>query len=152
VQAEQHRVERQRRLQLAQDLVAHGLVVGPVGRPRRAGGKAAALDQREVFGGGTAAGDEQRRRAHARRIVGMLARPEEHALLVGGEPGRQRREGVGLGGKRGREEAHVRCPQESCDVRYSASDGERRLIPARAIFDSLHQVFASPYAEGLPSA
>ncbi len=106
VQSEQHAVDRQGGLQLAQDLVAHELVVGPVGGAGRAGGEAAALDQREPLGGGTPAGDEQRGRAHARGIGGVLAGSEEHAFLVGGEAGRQGREGVGLGGERGGEQAH----------------------------------------------
>ncbi len=41
VQAEQQAVDRQRRLELAQDLVAHELVVGAVGRAGGACGKAA---------------------------------------------------------------------------------------------------------------
>ena len=62
VQAEQQPVDRQRRLELAQDLVAHDLVVGAVGRAGGAGGKAAALDQLEAFRLGARA----RRRTAAR--------------------------------------------------------------------------------------
>jgi hypothetical protein len=74
VQAEQHAVERQRRAQLRQHFVAHELVVGLVDLAGRAGGKAAALDQREAVARRALARDEERRRAHPRRVVGMLRR------------------------------------------------------------------------------
>ena len=114
VQAEQQPVDRQRRLELAQDLVAHDLVVGAVGRAGRAGGKAAALDQLEAFLLGARPADEQRRGAHARRIGRMLAGAEEHRLAVALEAGRQRREGVGLGGERGGEQTHADSFRERC--------------------------------------
>ncbi len=75
MQAEQQPVDRQGRLELVEDLVAHGLVVGAVGRAGGTGGKAAAFDQFEAFRFGARATDEQRRGAHARRIGRMLARP-----------------------------------------------------------------------------
>ena len=106
VQAEQHAVDRHGGPQLSQNLVAHELVVGPVGGARRAGGEAAALHQREALRGGAPAADEQRCRAHARGIGGVLAGPVEHAFLVGREARRQGREGIGLGGERGGEQAH----------------------------------------------
>ena len=82
VQPEQQAVDRQRGLELPQDLVAHGLVVGPIGRAGRAGGKAAALDQFEAFRPGPGPSHEQRRGTHARCIGGMLACPEEHRLAI----------------------------------------------------------------------
>ena len=89
VQAQQHAIERQRGLELGQDLVAHELVVGAVGGAGGAGGEAAALDQGEVLGGGTAARDEERRGAHARRVGGVFAGAVEHGFLVSVEAGRQ---------------------------------------------------------------
>ena len=130
VQAEQHPVDRHGGLELPENLVAHELVIAPVGRPGGAGGKAAALDEREPVGG-RAARDEERRGAHARRVEGMLAGAQEHRFLVGGEAGRQRRESVGLGGKGGGEEAHGRSPWRAIEARYSASPDDRRDIIAR---------------------
>ena len=106
VQAEQQAVDRQRRLELAQDLVAHELVVGAVGRAGGAGGKAAALDQLEAF---------LPRRAPGRRTTApcTCAARRPDARPAAGTPipivleaGRQRREGVGLGRERGGEQAH----------------------------------------------
>ena len=82
VQAEQHAVDRQRRLELGQDLVAHGLVVGAVGGAGRAGGEAAALDQREASALARAAADEQRRGAHARRVGRDARRAGRNRFLV----------------------------------------------------------------------
>src|SRR5262245_37608727 len=93
-------------LELTEDLVAHELIIGPVGDTRWTGGKAAALDEREPLLGGASPGDKERSGTHARGIVWVLARPVEHALLVGLEAGRQGRERVGLGGERSGEEAH----------------------------------------------
>src|SRR6266851_6640439 len=107
VQAEKDAVDRQRRLELLQYLVAHELVIGAVGRSRRTRRKAAALYQGEILRLGAVAGDVERRRAHQRRLVGMLAGAQEDAFLIGFDAGRQRREGVGLGGDGGGEQAHA---------------------------------------------
>ena len=106
VHTEQQTVDRQRRLELAQDLVAHGLVGGAVGYAGRAGGKAASFDQLETLFLGAGARDEQRRGAHAGRIRRMLAGAEEHRLAKILQAGRQGGEGVGLGGKRGSKQTH----------------------------------------------
>jgi len=49
VQPEQHGIDRHGVAQLAQDLIAHGLVVGPHHRARRLRPEAGALDQREAL-------------------------------------------------------------------------------------------------------
>src|SRR5215813_8887620 len=93
VQAEEYAIDWQRRLELAQDLVAHELVVGTVGGAGGAGGEAAALDEGEALCLRALSRDPQRRRAHEGRRVGMLAWPHEHAFLVALDAGRERREG-----------------------------------------------------------
>jgi hypothetical protein len=106
VRAEQHTVERQRCFELRQDLIAHELIVGTVGRAGGTGREATSLDQGEAIGSRAPAGDEQRRSAHAGRVRRMLAGAQEHAFLVSLQTGGQRRERVGLRRDGGTEQAH----------------------------------------------
>ena len=113
VKAQQQAVDRQRRLELAQDLVPHGLVVSAVGRAGGAGRKAASLDQLEALLPGTGARDEERCGAHAGRIGGMLASSEKYRLAIILQARRQGGEGVGFGCQRGREKTHG-APRGRC--------------------------------------
>jgi len=93
--------------------VAHGLVVGAVGRAGGAGRKAASLDQLEALLPGTGARDEERCGAHAGRIGGMLASSEKYRLAIILQARRQGGEGVGFGCQRGREKTHG-APRGRC--------------------------------------
>ena len=139
-------VDRQRRLELAQDLVAHELVVGAVGRAGGAGGKAAALDQLEALRLGARRGRPTAAPCTcAARRPG--ARPAAGTRIPGSlEAGGKRREGVGLGRERGgpRTDASSSSP---CSVWFWARDAPsksrrasagkdayrgRAVVPARA--------------------
>ncbi len=106
VQAQHHRIERHRRLDLAEDLVAHELVVALIHCARRRSREATPFDQGEAIALRPLSGDEERRGAHARRVGRMLSWPEEEALLERAQARREGREGVGFRRDCGREDAH----------------------------------------------
>ena len=105
VEAEQHAVDRKRRLELREDAVAHHLVIGLAASAGRLRPETGALDQGKAVGGGALAGDVKRRRRVLRRVR-MLARRIGEGGFEIGVGGRDGREGVRLGSERGSEDAH----------------------------------------------
>src|SRR5262245_21212315 len=57
VKSEEHAVHGHCGAELVEDLIAHELIIGPVGGTRWTGSKAASLDERKALLGGTAPGN-----------------------------------------------------------------------------------------------
>ncbi len=105
MQAEDDAVDRQRRLQLAEDLVAQRLIGLPLHQAAGLGPGGGAFDHGEALPSRAPAQHDHRRRAQRRRFR-MLARPGVERHLESRPVGRHRRERVGFGRERGGEDAH----------------------------------------------
>jgi hypothetical protein len=103
VQRQQHRIDRQRRLEVGDDLVAETLIHGLHRLAGRLGKGAEALDSLPALGLGQPPPDIERRAEH-RHLVAVAALAEEAGFLEQLQAGGQRGEGVGLGPQRGGED------------------------------------------------